>query len=426
MLLMRRTLSILILTTIITVPWYTRAQSATAIQEKIANQQTEIEALEGEIKQYEAQLTEIGKEKQTLEGAVRELDISRRKVSANISIAQKKINATASTISELDADIKNKEDLIGKNQKALAETIRTMNEVETGSFIETMLSADDISTFWSDIDTIQKFQVVVRNEVEVLSEQKKVLEVVKVEKQIQKGELVTQKTQLSTQQRSLDINRDAKNKLLEETENRESTYQELLETKQKAKEEFEAQLRSFEAELQYILDPTSIPPAGKGVFMWPVSNVRITQYFGNTKFAKSGAYNGSGHNGVDMGVPIGTPVMAVLSGNVRATGNTDAYPGCYSYGKWVLIEHVNGLTTLYAHLSDIAVTPGEPVATGQVIAYSGNSGFSTGPHLHLTTYASDAVEVVRLGDVKARTSCADAKVPVSSWSGYLNPIDYLP
>lgn len=118
--------------------------------------------------------------------------------------------------------------------------------------------------------------------------------------------------------------------------------------------------------------------------------------------------------------------MAVLAGNVRATGNTDAYKGCYSYGKWILIEHVNGLTTLYAHLSEISVNAGEAVATGEVIGYSGNTGYSTGPHLHFTTYASDAVQVVKLGEVKKQTNCAQASVPVSSWSGYLNPLDYLP
>tara|TARA_B100000745_G_scaffold135962_1_gene88841 strand:- start:410 stop:1360 length:951 start_codon:yes stop_codon:yes gene_type:complete len=315
--------------------------------------------------------------------------------------------------------------LIDQNQDALAETLRQIYETESGSFIEVILGNDNISNLWSDLYTIQQFQIVVRNEVEVLAEQKTQLEDVKTKKEIEQGILVEKKTDLSTQKRSLDINRQAKNNLLKETKNRESGYQELLAIKQQAKEEFEAQLQNFEAQLQYILDPTTIPPAGKGVFSWPLSQITITQYFGNTEFAKSGAYNGSGHNGVDFRAAIGTPVKATLSGNVKATGNTDIYPGCYSYGKWILIEHVNGLTTLYAHLSDINVVPGETVGTGKVIGYSGNTGFSTGPHLHLTAYSSDAVQVVRLGDIKARTNCADAKIPVASWSGYLNPLDYL-
>ncbi|MAZ67662.1 hypothetical protein CL652_02760 [bacterium] len=406
-------------------PLFLNAQSAEELRGKIDEQQSEISKIREEIKKYEKQLDKVGKEKQTLQRAVYELDVSRNKVNASISLAQRQIDSTSATIGELLSDIREKETRIAQNQNALAETIRRMNETETDSFVEIILGTDDISSLWSDLDTLQQFQTVVRTEVDTLVLQRGELEEVKELKELEQDNLVSQKTELSTQRRSLDINRRAKSALLEETQNRESAYQELIEEKRKAQEEFEAQLRGYEQQLQFILDPNSIPPVGKGVFKWPLTNVRITQYFGNTKFAKSGAYNGNGHNGMDMGTPIGTPVKAVLAGSVRATGNTDAFPGCYSYGKWILIEHVNGLTTLYAHLSDIGVSPGEAVNTGEVIGYSGNTGFSTGPHLHLTVYASDAVKVVRLGDVKTRTNCADASIPVSAWEGYLNPLDFL-
>lgn len=406
-------------------PLLLNAQSAEELRGKISQQQSEIKEIEEEIEKYEKQLTEIGREKQTLEGAVRELDVSRRKVNASISLAQRQINSTSATIDDLSTDIEEKEARIAQNQDALAETIRQMNETEMDSFVEVILGSDDISSLWSDFDTLQQFQVVVRSEVDTLALQKSELEGVREQEEVEQGKLVAHKTELSTQRHSLDINRRAKNTLLKETKNRESTYQDLLEEKRRAKEEFEAQLRSFEAQLEYILDPESIPPAGKGVLSWPLSKVTVTQYFGNTKFAKSGAYNGNGHNGIDLRAAIGTPVKAALSGNVKATGNTDAYRGCYSYGKWILVEHVNGLATLYAHLSDISVSPGQAVGTGQTIGYSGNTGFSTGPHLHFTVYAGDAVKVVRLGDIKSRTSCKDAKIPVAAWEGYLNPLDYL-
>jgi murein DD-endopeptidase MepM/ murein hydrolase activator NlpD len=151
----------------------------------------------------------------------------------------------------------------------------------------------------------------------------------------------------------------------------------------------------------------------------------LTQYFGNTAFAQSGAYNGKGHNGVDFGVPPGTKVTAALAGTVVETGNTDAVSGCLSYGKWILVRHPNGLSTLYAHLSAISVSAGQQVVTGQLLGYSGNTGYSTGPHLHFTVYASSGVNVVRLGDVKAITSCGAARVPVAGFEAYLNPLDYL-
>ena len=82
------------------------------------------------------------------------------------------------------------------------------------------------------------------------------------------------------------------------------------------------------------------------------------------------------HTGVDFGTPMGTPIIAVLDGVVTLAG-----PGG-GYGNVVFIKHANGLSTVYAHLSTISVKQGDFVKRGQVIALSGNTGASTGPHLH--------------------------------------------
>lgn len=118
--------------------------------------------------------------------------------------------------------------------------------------------------------------------------------------------------------------------------------------------------------------------------------------------------------------------MAPLTGVVRATGNTDAVPGCYSWGMWTLIDHANGLSTLYAHQSSIAVTAGQKVTTGQVIGYVGNTGYSTGPHLHFTVYAKKGVTVRKFNEIKTVTSCGPASTPVAATDAYLDPMLYLP
>ncbi|MFQ5661718.1 MAG: M23 family metallopeptidase, partial [Candidatus Paceibacteria bacterium] len=218
-----------------------------------------------------------------------------------------------------------------------------------------------------------------------------------------------------------DINRNDKNTLLSITKNKESSYEKLLVKRKMEKEKFEDELRNLESQLQFELDPDSIPAAEKGVLAWPLEKVKITQYFGNTEFAKSGGYKGEGHNGMDFRASSGTKVKAALAGEVIAVNTQVAY--MCQYGKWVLVRHANGLTTLYAHLSLIPdrIKVGQQVSTGQIIGYSGNTGYATGPHLHFTVYASKAVQFKQY----TCNSGATLTIPVAAYSGYLNPMDYL-
>ncbi|MDE2079333.1 MAG: peptidoglycan DD-metalloendopeptidase family protein [Patescibacteria group bacterium] len=86
-----------------------------------------------------------------------------------------------------------------------------------------------------------------------------------------------------------------------------------------------------------------------------------------------------GYNAVDFGTPPGTPIMASASGTVIVARNY-GYNG--GYGEYIVINHPNGTQTVYAHLSHVMVSPGQYVEQGQIIAHSGNTGNSTGPHLH--------------------------------------------
>ena len=103
---------------------------------------------------------------------------------------------------------------------------------------------------------------------------------------------------------------------------------------------------------------------GSGNLSWPI-NGSITQYF-----------KGSAHTGIDIAGSTGAPIRAADSGIVTFAG----YQG--GYGKFVIINHGNGLVTRYAHCSSINVSPGESVTRGATIATRGSTGRSTGPHLH--------------------------------------------
>ena len=115
-------------------------------------------------------------------------------------------------------------------------------------------------------------------------------------------------------------------------------------------------------------------------------------------------------------------MKASLIGIVEGVGNTDEINGCYSYGKWVLIRHNNGLSTLYAHLSKINVSTGQQVETGQLIGYSGDTGIVDGPHLHFTVYATQGVKITKFTN---SINCKSNTIPTADTNAYLNPLSYL-
>jgi len=105
-------------------------------------------------------------------------------------------------------------------------------------------------------------------------------------------------------------------------------------------------------------------------FHLPLSNVVVTSRYG----PRSGRY----HNGIDLGLKIGDTIYAMFSGKVRYAKYNEG-----GFGNLVILRHYNGLETFYAHMSKFLVDPNEEVRVGQPIGLGGNTGRSTGPHLHL-------------------------------------------
>ncbi|MFD5101674.1 M23 family metallopeptidase [Streptomyces albidochromogenes] len=107
----------------------------------------------------------------------------------------------------------------------------------------------------------------------------------------------------------------------------------------------------------------------------------VKHYSLSATYGKGGGMWASKHSGQDFAVPVGTPVDAVHGGTVVKAGPNGGGDGP-AYGNAIVIKHSNGTYSQYAHLSKIQVTPGETVKTGERIALSGNTGNSSGPHLH--------------------------------------------
>ena len=400
------------------------SQSIDEIKDKIQQTTESKEQLEKEISSYESQLKDISSQANSLSNAVKTLDTTIKKNSIDIKLTQSNIKETELEIDKLSLNIDRSTDVISQNSKVIAQMINETDKADQLTFIENLLAYNDVSQFWNDIESVYKVQNKMRDTVNETKVVKKDLESNKNDAIKEKKELLKYQAELEDKKEILNMNKKEKNQLLVNTKNQESNYKNILAAKKILKDSIEKEISNYESQLSSIVDPKSFPSPKKGILSWPLSNIYITQRFGYTDFAK-GAYTGDLHTGVDFGTSIGSNVFASLDGIVDGTGNTDiACPGA-SFGNWILIKHNNGLSTLYGHLSLIKVKKGDKVSTGNLIGYSGNTGFSTGPHLHFGLYATEGVAV----DVYKFNSCAGASVrmPVlTKKESRLDPLKYLP
>ena len=133
-----------------------------------------------------------------------------------------------------------------------------------------------------------------------------------------------------------------------------------------------------------VLTPGSDTTLADGALQWPLpvaGTITSPQGYRTDPITGETSY----HSGTDIAVPEGTPILAAADGTVTVANALDSWGG--SYGYYVKLDHGGGLTTLYAHCSSICVTAGQQVKAGEVIAYVGQTGRATGPHLHFEVHS---------------------------------------
>ncbi len=402
------------------------ADSISDLQNQINDRNSKIAELQKEITAYQTQLANVATQAKTLQGNIKSLTTTKTKLLTEIKVAQNQIAATNLEINQLSIQITNQQKQIGENNSALAESLRLQNQSESTSIINAFLTNQKLSGFLSYLETLNQFQQSIDSHVSILKDLTAQLQTSVDQTKEKQQQLKDYQGQLTDKETLVEYDQQQKNKLLAQTKDQESSYQKILAQKQAEEDQFNKDLNQFQSQLKLTITPGSFPQAGSSVLSWPLANVRITQFFGNTPFAQThtAVYNGAGHNGIDLGAPIGTTIKAALTGTVKGTGDTDlTCPGA-SYGRWVLIEHPDGLSTLYGHLSVIKVSAGQSLNTGDTIGYSGETGYATGPHLHFTVLATQGTKIMDFPSKGCKG--ATYHMPVADLAAYLNPLNYLP
>lgn len=422
--------SLLIVVLLLGMSWVgASAQTADDLQANLDSLSSKIQALDKEIADYNKKINSTQGEAKTLRAALASLELRRSALSKEIDKTRLQIQQTQASITTTQAKIGVTESKLDKDRRALAETLRTLIYQDTviPPYVRTLTKGSHLSDVIDELKRSADVSHSVSGMVNDLALTKADLSSQKTVFETNKQKLENLNSMLSDQKQLVEQTAKDKNDLLTQTKNKESEYQKLLADRKAKKDSLEAEVLSVESKLKAFTNVSSLPKTGKGVLQYPVANVNITQFFGNTAFSTQNpqVYNGHGHNGIDLAVRVGTPVYAAGSGVVVGTGDTDSSCPGVSYGKWVLIKHNNGLSTLYGHLSVIQAAAGQSVSVGDKIGLSGSTGYSTGPHVHFTVYASESVHVAGPTEYRSKVCGTYLIMPLAPVSGYLNPLSYL-
>jgi len=404
------------------------AQDVSQMQNEISERNEQIKQLQAEIDAYNNKVAGTQEEAKTLKAAINKLESQKRDLQNQIALTNLKIQNTEGDIVVTSNKISENQSVIAQERKAIANTLVEMKKNEDSNNFILNLIKNGNSNFSEFLDTAYKlmnFSGILNKKIQEITGSIDNLNANKSEYEKQKEELASLSKDLNSKQGIVVQNQNEQNDLLADTKNEEKEYQKIIADRQSKVDALQDEINDFEAKIKYTLNPSTLPSTGDGL-AWPLAKFVITQYFGDTEFAATGAYNGHGHSGIDLGTAVGTKVMAASDGVVMGTGNTDAACKKASYGKWILIKHNNGLATLYGHLSAIDVKAGQKVSVGEQIGLSGNTGYSTGPHLHFTVFAADAVKIFGPTEYKSKVCGTYMVMPYAPLNAYLNPLTYLP
>lgn len=314
---------------------------------------------------YAESLSEINEQKEGVKSDLQELNDSIEeqqkevdKIQASIDEKQAEIDASEAKIEEAEAEIEQTKQDMEQRQQGLDDRLRVMYKNGSVGYLDVLLGSNSLSEFLSNIELVQR---IYKNDQETLKE----LEKQHDELEAMRQELEKQKEALETERTALDEERSGAQGKVDALEEDKAALQSKL-------DELNAEADRISSEIAGKQDP-EIEYEG-GTFMWPTTARTITSYFGFRIHPVTGVY--TGHTGIDIGVGTGNPVYAAADGTVIIAGS---YGG---YGNAVVIDHGSGISTLYGHNDSVTVSVGQKVSRGQVVANSGNTGISTGPHLH--------------------------------------------
>ena len=345
-------------------------------------------ATDSKVQSYEAQIAQLQKDQKKYEQLMKDaeknaasylqqkeyLDKQLTALAEEVAVSNALLIEYQNTIAAKDEEITAKSEELNVRFDHFKDRLRTSYEEGSMGYLAMLFSSESISDFMTSLERMsnmldydKRTMKQINDEKATLTSEKTTLETLKAKQQTMYDDL--KKSEENMEKKAAEVANYYK-----ESANSEAVYKKKL-AEAKAAEEKAA--KELDAYLEELAKKHNGVYAG-GPLSWPVPNNQniVTSKFGPRTYMIWGTWVSDVHRGIDIGIPSGTSVMASADGIVEIAGWND------SYGYYVVLSHGSGYTTLYAHNTTLLVKKGQRVNRGEVIARSGSTGNSSGPHLH--------------------------------------------
>lgn len=347
----------------------------------IAYTQSDVNSVKNKVNQATKQQNAVKAEKETVLNDIAELEETISEYESDLQELNTKIKKLESQIATKGQEIEKLKKEFAEMEQLLTDRLVAIYEEGQVNFLDVLLSAESIWDYISMPTRIQELTEADSAQMDKVEKQR--MEVEKAQKQLeeQNTELKDAKKTAETKQKQLIVVKADKEAKAANLTKEQKKLQEQI-------KKYNNEIKKMEEEIARAAQNNAnggYVGNFSGTLSWPISkNSRnynyITSYFGNRDVPVAGAT--ANHGAIDIGVFSGTPVYACGDGYVMVSSSNGAR------GIYVMIKHADNLYTLYQHLSSSSVRVGQTVKRGQLIAHSGNTGISSGPHLHLEVRTS--------------------------------------
>ena len=348
------------------------AASTKSLQEA----QDEKAQLEKALKEAQSTIEDLRDSKGDIESKVTELNQQLIDISARITDLENQLTAKSEDIQETKDELAGAKEREAQQYADMKVRIQFMYENGQTSYLEALLSSRNISEFLNSADYIAQIQSYDRQK---LTEYQDTVEsIVNLEAQLEQ-----EYTDLEALKSTVESNKATVAAMMRQKESELADISGDIEDAQSDADYYAAEIQAQEeliaaikrAEAEKAAAGVEEHPYTGGAFRWPCpSSTRVTSDYGTRVSPMSGA--SSNHKGIDIPCPTGSDIVASAAGTVVVSQYSS------SAGYYIMIDHGNGVSTVYMHNSQLVVSVGQSVEQGQVIAKAGSTGYSTGSHCH--------------------------------------------